>query len=156
MTSALVFHRPTLAALLSKQVLQERVGSSVDKGVFLTAPGGTGKTKFALEDLRPALESDGAIVIYLELTNGSTEGPGAVIDRAVGKAIASRMRYIGRKADASSIENAGSENGDLASDRVELRNHYNLYTFETVKCEMQAERDLERARLDRLKVGNYQ
>jgi hypothetical protein len=30
------------------------------------------------------------------------------------------------------------------------------YTFETVKCEMQSERDLAHTRLDRLKEDNYQ
>lgn len=125
MTSAVVFHRPALAARLSKLILQVAVGSSTDKGFFLTAPKGTGKTTFILEDLRPALEADGAVVIYVELMNGSTEDPGAAIGLAVGKAVASHLRRISPQADASSIENARSEAG-VASEKNELRNRYSL------------------------------
>ena len=59
-----VFHRGQLAAQFSKRILNISPGSAAGSGLFLAAPRRTGKSTFVREDLRPQLESDGALVLY--------------------------------------------------------------------------------------------
>jgi hypothetical protein len=91
-----LFHRPALATRLSKLIMQVAVGSSASSGVFLAAPRRTGKSTFAREDLRPALEAAGAIVLYADLWKDLTKDPGLVIVEAVREAVgrnAQRRRH---------------------------------------------------------------
>ena len=57
------YHRRVLSERLTKLITQVVVGSAARSGVFLTAPRRTGKSTFAREDLWPALEDAGAIVL---------------------------------------------------------------------------------------------
>lgn len=106
-----VYHRPELAARLSKLIMQVAVGSSASSGVFLAASRRTGKSTFCREDLRPALEKEGAIVLYADLWQDLTKDPGSIIVEAVREAVGRDQGSINRLA-----ENAGMKKlviGDL-------------------------------------------
>ncbi|QHI97590.1 ATP-binding protein [Xylophilus rhododendri] len=62
-----IFPRPGLASQLAAQILHQSPTSSSPSGVFLAAPRRTGKSTFVREDLRPALQAKGAVVIYVDL-----------------------------------------------------------------------------------------
>jgi len=61
-----IFHRTALADDLAARLLAAPTTSAAGSGLFLAAPRRTGKSTFLREDLRPALERHGAIVIYAE------------------------------------------------------------------------------------------
>ncbi|MDP3440716.1 MAG: ATP-binding protein, partial [Azonexus sp.] len=71
----ILFQRPKLANRLAKQILVIGVGSAASSGVFLAAPRRTGKSTFVREDLRPALEAEGALVVYADLWANPTADP---------------------------------------------------------------------------------
>jgi len=81
------YRRQPLAARLTKLIMQVAVGSAATSGVFLTAPRRTGKSTFAREDLRPALEEAGAIVLYADLWKDLTKGPRTIIGETVREAL---------------------------------------------------------------------
>lgn len=97
------YHRPELATRLSKLIMQISVGSSASSGVFLAAPRRTGKSTFAREDLRPALEKAGAIVLYADLWQDLTKDPGLVIVDAIREAVGRSDGFITRLAKSLSL-----------------------------------------------------
>jgi hypothetical protein len=98
------YHRRALAARLTKLITQVAVGSAAASGVFLTAPRRTGKSTFAREDLRPALEEAGAIVLYADLWKDLTAEPGAVIAETLREAIGRDKELMSRLAIAPKLE----------------------------------------------------
>lgn len=79
-----IYRRPALAneiakALLTPGVLDQRLRS----GLFMSGLRRIGKTTFLLNDLIPALEERGAIVIYLDLWSESGRRPDEMIKEAV-------------------------------------------------------------------------
>ena len=98
------YRRQALAVRLTKLITQVAVGSAAASAVFLTAPRRTGKSTFAREDLRPALEEAGAIVLYVDLWKDLTTEPGAVIVETVREAIGSDEKLISRLAIALGLE----------------------------------------------------
>lgn len=99
-----LYHRSALAARLSKLIMQVAVGSAASSGVFLAAPRRTGKSTFAREDLRPALEAAGAIVLYADLWKDLTKDPGLVIVEAVREAVGRNEGFITRLAKSSGMD----------------------------------------------------
>jgi hypothetical protein len=87
MSRKIFYRRQPLAARLTKLIMQVAVGSAATSGVFLTAPRRTGKSTFAREDLRPALEEAGAIVLYADLWKDLTKGPRTIIGETVREAL---------------------------------------------------------------------
>lgn len=116
-----IFHRPELAQKLVKQILTVGVGSAASSGVFLAAPRRTGKSTFVREDLRPAFEAEGAIVVYADLWANPTADPGNIIVNAIRAALASTdgvLLRLAKGAGLSKVNVAGAMNFDL--DRVGL------------------------------------
>ena len=83
MNHAQLFCRAGLAEQLARQVLATGQPSSASSGVFLSAPRRTGKSTFLREDLRPALEAEGAFVLYVDLWSDKQADPGDLIVGAV-------------------------------------------------------------------------
>lgn len=81
--SPLVFHRNDLAKKLANRIMTVSPGASSSSGLFLSAPRRTGKSTFIREDLRPALQDTGAIVIYTDLWEDKQADPGKVIISAI-------------------------------------------------------------------------
>lgn len=116
-----LFHRPTLAEKIAKQVLTVAVGSAASSGVFLAAPRRTGKSTFVREDLRPAFEHAGALVVYADLWANPTTDPGEVMVAAIRASLARKAGVVMRLAKASGLSKiavGGAVNFDL--DRVGL------------------------------------
>jgi hypothetical protein len=81
------FRRPQLAQQLADQVLATGSLSAASSGVFLAAPRRTGKSTFLREDLRPALEQQGAFVLYVDLWKDRDADPGELIVASVRSAL---------------------------------------------------------------------
>lgn len=123
-----LYHRPALAARLSKLIMQVAVGSAASSGVFLAAPRRTGKSTFAREDLRPALEAAGAIVLYADLWKDLTKDPGLVIVEAVREAIGRNEGFITRLAKSSGMEKVSVGGLNFSLDKVGLGKDIDLTT----------------------------
>lgn len=116
-----VFHRPKLAQQIAAQMLTAGIGSAASSGIFLAAPRRTGKSTFVREDLRPAFQQAGALVVYADLWANPTADPGVVIVSAIRAALAESDGVILRLAKASGLSKiaiGGTVNFDL--DRVGL------------------------------------
>ncbi len=124
----ILYHRPELATRLSKLIMQVSVGSSASSGVFLAAPRRTGKSTFAREDLRPALEKAGAIVLYADLWQDLTKDPGLVIVEAIREAIGRSDGLITRLAKASGVEKVVVGGLNFSVDKIGLGRDIDLTT----------------------------
>lgn len=105
-----VFHRPQLAQSLADKILHVAVGSAAASGIFLAAPRRTGKSTFVREDLRPALEAAGALVVYVDLWAHPAANPGTVIVGAVRALLADRdgvVQRLAKRVGLSGVNVAG-------------------------------------------------
>lgn len=123
-----LYHRPALAERLSKLILKVTVGSAASSGVFLAAPRRTGKSTFAREDLRPALEAAGAIVLYADLWKDLTKDPGLVIVDAVREAVGKNEGLITRIAKAAGMDKVAVGGLSFSLDRIGLGKDVDLTT----------------------------
>ena len=83
-----LFHRPGYAEALAGQLLQPSgLQQGVRSGVFLSGIRRVGKTTFLRQDLIPALESHGAVVIYVDLWTDVSKSPAALVHEAVRRAL---------------------------------------------------------------------
>lgn len=84
MTTEPVFHRPKYAADMAQQLLRpSALQVQVRSGVFLSGIRRIGKTTFLRQDLIPALESMGALVIYVDLWADRSKSPASLVHEAV-------------------------------------------------------------------------
>nr|WP_314876193.1 ATP-binding protein [uncultured Pseudomonas sp.] len=118
--SSNLYHRAELAARLSKLILQVAIGSAASSGVFLAAPRRTGKSTFVREDLRPALEAAGAIVLYADLWQDLTKDPGLVIVDAVREAVGRSEGFITRLAKSAGMDKVAVGGMSFSLDKVGL------------------------------------
>lgn len=119
-TQEVIYRRPELAQRLVKQITQIAIGSAASSGIFLAAPRRTGKSTFAREDLRPALESSGAIVLYADLWKDPTADPGQVIVGVVREVLANNEGVITRLAKGAGMEKVAVGGLSFNLDRVGL------------------------------------
>jgi hypothetical protein len=99
-----VFHRSALALDIATKLVRPPATSASGSGLFLAAPRRTGKSTFLREDLRPALEALGALVVYADLWENKAADPGVVIIGAIRAALAQREGVITRLARASGMD----------------------------------------------------
>ena len=79
-----LFHRTDYASDMAKQLLQpSALQLQVRSGVFLSGIRRIGKTTFLRQDLIPALESMGALVVYVDLWVDRSKSPAALVHEAV-------------------------------------------------------------------------
>jgi len=79
-----VYRRPDLASQMAKQLLNPGVlDEGLRSGLFLSGLRRTGKTTFLLNDLIPALEAAGALVIYVDLWSDTQTSPAALVRAAI-------------------------------------------------------------------------
>lgn len=98
------FARTELAQRLSASLLNTHAGSASGSGLFLAAPRRTGKSTFVREDLRPALEEAGALVVYADLWADRKADPGEVITAAVREAVGKHDGVVLRLAKAAGLD----------------------------------------------------
>jgi hypothetical protein len=79
-----IFHRAALAERMAQQLLNPGVlDEGLRSGLFISGVRRTGKTTFLLADLVPALESAGALVIYVDLWSNTQANPAALVLSAI-------------------------------------------------------------------------
>ncbi len=84
-----IYRRPALAAQMAKQLLSPGVlDEGLRSGLFLSGLRRTGKTTFLLNDLIPALEEAGALVIYVDLWSDTQTSPAVLVLASVRKTLA--------------------------------------------------------------------
>lgn len=83
-----IYLRPQLAAEMAKQLLKpSALEIGFRSGLFLSGLRRTGKTTFLKNDLIPALEEGGALVIYVDLWSDTQTSPAELVHAAVRKAL---------------------------------------------------------------------
>ena len=83
-----IYHRPKIAADMCRQLLHPGVlDEGLRSGLFLSGLRRTGKTTFLLNDLIPALEEAGALVIYVDLWSDIGASPTALVQDAIRKTL---------------------------------------------------------------------
>lgn len=98
------FNRPDLATELSAQLQGLAVFGDAQNGLFLAAPRRTGKSMFLQYDLRPALESAGVLVIYVDLWSDQRRDPGELIAEGIAHALAENQGMVARAARKARLE----------------------------------------------------
>ena len=84
-----IYRRPELAAQMARQLVNPGVlDEGLRSGLFLSGLRRTGKTTFLLNDLIPALEEAGALVIYVDLWSDTQTSPALLVLAAVRKTLA--------------------------------------------------------------------
>jgi len=84
-----IYRRPGLAAQMARQLLNPGVlDEGLRSGLFLSGLRRTGKTTFLLNDLIPALEEAGALVIYVDLWSDTQTSPAVLVLAAVRRTLA--------------------------------------------------------------------
>ncbi|MGN6234303.1 MAG: ATP-binding protein [Trinickia sp.] len=83
------YHRTALAEEMARQILRPHglMETPLQAGVFLSGPRRIGKTTFVRQDLIPALQSQGAIVVYTDLWSQVQANPADVVTGAVQQTI---------------------------------------------------------------------
>ena len=95
MPSESVFHRPAYAADMAQQLLKPTaLQLQVRSGVFLSGIRRIGKTTFLRQDLIPALESRGALVVYVDLWADRSKNPASLVHEAVKAMVQHGVRRI--------------------------------------------------------------
>lgn len=84
-----IFHRTELATQMAKQLIHPgALDEGLRSGLFISGLRRTGKTTYLLNDLIPALEQAGAIVIYVDLWSNTEANPAVLIQAAIRKTMA--------------------------------------------------------------------
>lgn len=78
------FHRRALANQMAAQLLKPGLlDQGLQSGLFLSGLRRTGKTTFLRQDLIPALETSGALVIYVDLWADTKADPATLVNSAI-------------------------------------------------------------------------
>lgn len=92
MQTATLFHRPDYATDTAQQLLRPTgLQLQVRSGVFLSGIRRIGKTTFLRQDLIPALEAMGALVVYVDLWADRSKSPSSLVHEAVRTTLAQLM-----------------------------------------------------------------
>jgi len=98
------YPRTTLAEELVAALHGRTVFSDAPNGLFLAAPRRTGKSTFLQQDLKPMLEAQGAVVVYVDLWSDQRRDPASLVAEAIGRALQPRLGVIAKAAKASGLE----------------------------------------------------
>ena len=98
------YPRSALARELVAALKGETVFSDAPNGIFLAAPRRTGKSTFLQLDLRPELEAQDVVVVYVDLWSDLRRDPGGQVAEAIGRALQSRLGIVAKAAKASGLE----------------------------------------------------
>ena len=98
------YPRTTLAEELVAALNGRTVFSDAPNGLFLAAPRRTGKSTFLQQDLKPMLEAQGTVVVYVDLWSDQRRDPGSLVAEAIGRALQPKLGVIAKAAKASGLE----------------------------------------------------
>lgn len=100
------FPRSELAQQLARALQGKDLFSDAHNGLFLAAPRRTGKSTFLQADLKPELESQGLVVVYVDLWSDQRRDPGLLIADAIGRALVPHLGVVARVAKAAGLQEA--------------------------------------------------
>ena len=115
-----MFSRANLAKKMAKTILTNAAASAISSGLFLAAPRRTGKSTFIRNDLKPELEKEGAVVLYVDLWADKKADPGDVIIGAVRAELAKHEGAVARLAKSAGMEKAKVGGLSFSLDRIGL------------------------------------
>lgn len=101
------YPRPGLAKDLVDALRGKSLLGDAHNGLFLAAPRRTGKSTFLQQDLKPALEAQGVVVVYVDLWSDQRRDPASLIAEAIGRELQRHLGVIAKVAKASHIEALG-------------------------------------------------
>jgi hypothetical protein len=83
-----IFNRPELARQVAQQLINPKaLEIGFRSGLILSGIRRTGKTTFVKQDLIPALDNLGAIVVYVDLWSDALASPAGLVSKAVRKTL---------------------------------------------------------------------
>jgi hypothetical protein len=94
----LAFPRNALAQELVTALQGKALLGDAHNGLFLAAPRRTGKSTFLQSDLRPALQTAGVVVVYVDLWADARRDPGGLIAEAIASALEPQLGIVARTA----------------------------------------------------------
>lgn len=100
---AFYFSRPLLVDQLVADLIGRNPFSDASNGLFLAAPRRTGKSTFLQNELRPALERTGRVVVYVDLWSDKSRNPGALIADAVAAELQKHLGIVAKTAKAAGV-----------------------------------------------------
>jgi hypothetical protein len=98
------FPRAELAQSIVNAMQGKSLFGDAHNGLFLAAPRRTGKSTFLQADLRPELERQGVLVVYVDLWADQKRDPGDLIADAIAKAIVENLGVVAKTAKAARLE----------------------------------------------------
>jgi hypothetical protein len=101
---AFYYSRPLLADQLVADLTGRNPFSDASNGLFLAAPRRTGKSTFLQNELRPALERTGRVVVYVDLWSDKSRNPGALIADAVAAELQKHLGIVAKTAKAAGVD----------------------------------------------------
>ena len=100
----IAFPRTALANELVAALQGKALLGDAHNGLFLTAPRRTGKSTFLQGDLRPALQAQGVIVVYVDLWADTRRDPGGLIAEAIARALEPQLGVVARTARRAGLD----------------------------------------------------
>lgn len=120
------YPRPTLARQITQVVLSDKPGGIASSGLFLAAPRRTGKSTFMREDLKPALETAGALVIYTDLWEDRTKDPADLIAQAIRSELSQHAGLILKLARKAGMDKVAVGGMSFSLDKVGVNGDVSL------------------------------
>lgn len=100
----IAYPRTRLAEELVTALQGKAVFGDAHNGLFLAAPRRTGKTTFLRNDLQPALERAGVVVVYVDLWADLARDPGVLIAEAIARALQPQLGLVARTAKKAGLD----------------------------------------------------
>ncbi len=98
------FPREALAREIAAKLLGRHLFGDATNGLFLAAPRRTGKSTFLQADLKPHLEANGCVVVYVDLWADQRRDPADLISGAIARAITDNSGILSRAAKMAGLE----------------------------------------------------
>ena len=99
------FPRTGLAQEVANALQGKTLLGDDHNGLFLAAPRRTGKSTFLQQDLKPELERQGLVVVYVDLWADPRRDPGELIADAVGTELERHLGLVARGVKKIGLEN---------------------------------------------------
>lgn len=112
------FPRTQLAEELAKALSGKALFGDAHNGLFLAAPRRTGKSTFLQNDLRPVLEREGVVVVYVDLWADQRRDPGELVAEAIGKVLQQHLGMVARTAQAAGLESLSLAGMKIDTSRI--------------------------------------
>lgn len=116
--SLLLYPRPELARKVAALVMGAGMLMGTPPGLFLAAPRRTGKSTFLQHDLKPELEAQGCLVLYVDLWKNIDEDPARLIAHLIAHSLAEHQGLIARTAAAVGLTKVRIHGVEFSLDAV--------------------------------------